>query len=72
MPLKHSTRHAVLTVSWRGGWQDWQELRYHSAFEVLGLGASAGARHGLNLLVVGREGVEQSLEKDGQLQLLEL
>jgi hypothetical protein len=39
----------------------------HSAFEVLGLGASAGAGHGLNLLVVGRECVEQFLVKDSRL-----
>jgi hypothetical protein len=39
----------------------------HCAFEVLGLGASAGAGHRLNLLVVFREGVEQLVAKDGRL-----
>ncbi len=42
-------------------------INNHCAFEVLGLGASAGAGHRLNLLVVGREGVEQLLAKDGRL-----
>jgi hypothetical protein len=54
LPLQ-SRRHQLLPSS------------NHSAFEVLGLGASTGAGHRLNLLVVGREGVEQFLAKDGRL-----
>ncbi len=38
---------------------------------MLGLGASAGAGHQLNLLVEGREGVEQFLAKDCLLLRLE-